>query len=99
MKMKSDEFTKIHNKMNVNRREFIKKMGAGAAGIAVSSSMSGMSAKSYKRIIGSNDRIQVAIAGLGRRLGAFYEPIASKKANVELLYLCDVMEKQRVKAL
>ena len=85
--------------MNVNRREFIKKISAGAAGIAVSGSIMGMPAKSYKRIIGSNDRIQVAIAGLGRRLGAFYEPIAAKKANVELVYLCDVMEKQRIRAL
>jgi len=85
--------------MNVNRRDFIKKMGAGAAGIAISGSIKGMSAKSYNKIIGSNDRIQVAIAGLGRRLGAYYEPIAVKQANVELVYLCDVMEKQRVNAL
>jgi len=85
--------------MNVNRRDFIKKMSVGAAGIAVSGSMRGMTAKSYQRIIGSNDRIQVAIAGLGRRLGAFYEPIAMKSANVELVYLCDVMEKQRIRAL
>ena len=52
--------------MKVNRREFIKRMSAGAAGIAVSNSIMSMPAKSYKRIIGSNDRIQVAIAGLGR---------------------------------
>lgn len=36
---------------------------------------------------------------MGRRLGAFYEPIAKKEANVELVYLCDVMESQRTKAL
>jgi predicted dehydrogenase len=59
----------------------------------------GMSAKSYSRIIGANDRLNVAIAGLGRRLGAFYAPIAHKEANVELVYLCDVMEKQRERAL
>lgn len=58
----------------------------------------GMTAKSYRRIIGANERVHVAIAGLGRRLGAFVEPLVMKQANVELVYLCDVMESQRVKA-
>ena len=65
--------------MSVNRRDFIKKMGVGAAGLAVGAPiMSNTSAKSYNRIIGSNDRVHVAIVGLGRRLGAFIEPIAMK---------------------
>ncbi len=81
-----------------SRRNFIKKTTLGGAGIAVAGSAMGMTAKSYSRIMGSNERIHVAIAGLGRRLGAFYEPIAKKEANVELLYLCDVMEKQRTNA-
>lgn len=85
--------------MNSSRRNFIKKGIAGAVGIAVGSSAMEISAKSYKRIIGANDRLNVAIAGLGRRLGAYYEPIAKKEANVELVYLCDVMEKQRERAL
>ena len=95
--------------MTVNRRDFIKKMGVGAAGLAVgapavsaatkSTSATSISAKSYNRIIGSNDRIHVAIVGLGRRLGAFVEPITSKKANVQLAYLCDVHEKQRNNAM
>ena len=82
-----------------NRRNFIKQIGAGAAGVAVAGSSVGMSAKSYGRIVGANDRLNVAIAGLGRRLGAYYEPIGKKEANVELVYLCDVMEKQRTKGL
>ncbi len=57
-----------------------------------------MSAKSYNRIIGANDRIHVAIQGLGRRLGGFIEPITTKKNNIELMYLCDVMKSQRDKA-
>lgn len=81
-----------------SRREFIKKSALGVAGIALGST-TGMSAKSYANIIGANDRINVAIIGLGRRLGAFYEPIALKGANVQLLYLCDVMEKQRTRAM
>lgn len=81
-----------------NRRDFLKKVTAGAAGVAVGGSAMGMSAKSYSRIIGANDRLNVAILGLGRRLGAFYEPIAQKQNNVELLYLCDVMKSQRENA-
>ena len=58
----------------------------------------GFSARSYGRILGANDRLNVAIAGLGRRLGAFYEPIAMKSSNVNLLYLCDVMDSQLTRA-
>jgi predicted dehydrogenase len=85
--------------MNSNRRDFIRNIATGSAGLALSGSAMGMSAKSYGRIVGSNERLYVAIAGLGRRLGAFYEPISKKEANVELVYLCDVMEKQRDRAL
>ncbi len=81
-----------------NRRDFLKKVSAGAAGVAVGGTAMGMSAKSYSKIIGSNDRINVAIMGLGRRLGAYYAPIGKKENNVELVYLCDVMKSQRESA-
>jgi predicted dehydrogenase len=84
--------------MSSDRRHFIKTVTAGAAGVAAGGSAMGMSARSYGRIIGANDRLYIAIAGLGRRLGAFLPPIAEKKNNVELLYLCDVMKSQREKA-
>ncbi|MCM5663098.1 Gfo/Idh/MocA family protein [Galbibacter mesophilus] len=81
------------------RRKFIKDTVLSGTAIAVGSSVMGMSASSYRNIIGSNERLNVAIAGLGRRVGAFYEPIALKQSNVNLMYLCDVMESQRTKAL
>lgn len=81
-----------------NRREFLKKVSAGAAGVSLAGVTSGMSARSYSKIIGANDRLFVAIAGLGRRLGAFTEPVSLKSSNVELVYLCDVMKSQREKA-
>ncbi len=84
--------------MSSNRRDFIKKASAGAAGIAFTGSLNAMTAKSYSNIIGANDRIHVAIQGLGRRYGAYIEPIANKKSNVKLLYLCDVMKSQRDRA-
>ena len=81
-----------------NRREFIKKVSAGAAGVAVGGTAIGMSAKSYSKIMGANEKLNLAIMGLGRRLGAYPEPIARKESNVELKYLCDVMEHQRTNA-
>ena len=84
--------------MSSNRREFLKKMSAGAAGVAVGGTALGMSAKSYGNIIGANDKLNIAIMGLGRRLGAFPPAFAQKENNVELKYLCDVMEHQRERA-
>ncbi|NOU61280.1 Gfo/Idh/MocA family oxidoreductase [Marinifilum caeruleilacunae] len=79
-----------------SRRDFIKTSTLATAGITMAGM--GMSAKSYGKIIGSNDRMQVAIAGLGRRYKAFLGGIAHKESNVELLYLCDVMDHQLEKA-
>ena len=49
------------------RRNFIGKTVAGLAGVAVSTGASSMSAVSYKRIIGSNDRINIGFLGCGSR--------------------------------
>lgn len=81
------------------RRSFINKSLLGGTALALSNTTMGMAASSYRNIIGANDRLNVAIAGLGRRVGAYYEPIAKKEANVRLAYLCDVMEKSRLNAL
>ncbi|MCF8715128.1 Gfo/Idh/MocA family oxidoreductase [Joostella atrarenae] len=81
------------------RRNFIKNTVLSSTAIAVGSSVMGMPASSYRRIIGSNERLNVAVAGLGRRLGAYYEPISRKSSNVNLMYLCDVMESQRARAM
>ena len=85
--------------MSSDRRNFIKKTVLGAAGATlVSNSANAMSAKSYRKIIGANDRIHIALQGLGRRYPAYVDAIANKKNNVELVYLCDVMKSQRDKA-
>ena len=66
-----------------NRRDFIKKSSLGSLGLAGVSSMK-MTAQSYNNIIGANDRLHIAIAGLGRRLGAFLDPISHKKCPFDL---------------
>lgn len=84
--------------MNSDRRKFIKKTALGAVGVAMGGTLNAMSAKSYSNIIGANDRINLAIQGLGRRYPGFVAPIVDVKNNVRLLYLCDVMKSQRDKA-
>ncbi len=85
--------------MSTNRRSFIKKAAVGAIGVTLGSKVNAMSAKSYSNIIGANDRINVAIQGLGRRYGAYKSPIINKDNNIKLLYLCDVMKSQRDRAV
>ena len=84
--------------MKSNRRNFIKRTSTGILGAFVSTSFTNSSAKSYNKIIGSNDRINIAIQGLGRRLPGFTKAISDKNNNIELSYLCDVMKSQRIKA-
>lgn len=66
MNNKLNQFTKLNTIMNKqNRRDFIRKSTLGGLGLASASTM-GMSAQSYRNIAGANDRLNVAIAGLGR---------------------------------
>lgn len=78
-----------------NRRSFIQKSAVGAVGLT----LGGMSfsPKSYARIIGANDRINIALIGLGRRVPSYYPGISDKSNNVNVSYLCDVMKSQREK--
>ncbi|GAA5520316.1 Gfo/Idh/MocA family oxidoreductase [Aliifodinibius salicampi] len=76
-----------------SRKDFIKKATLGAGGLAL-----GLSAKSYGRVMGANDRINIAIMGCGRRVGAYYE-ILSSDYNTNLSWLCDVKASQRTKVI
>ena len=75
-----------------SRREFIKKSVLTVGGLAL-----GFSAKSYANIMGANDRIRVAFAGCGRRVGAYYATLIAAANNVQLAYICDVKKSQRDK--
>lgn len=79
-----------------SRRLFLKKSVIASSAIAIGGA--GMSAKSYGSILGSNEKLNVALFGLGRRMGAFTAPIMNKSNNVNLSYICDVMQSQIDKA-
>jgi len=84
--------------MKTSRRNFIKQTATAAVGVGLVGSANSMSAKSYRNIVGANDRVNLAIQGLGRRYSAYIDGIAAKENNVRLHYLCDVMPGQLEKA-
>ena len=69
----------------------------GIVGASILSPFHKSSAKSYSRIIGSNDRITLAFQGLGRRFPGLLNSSLEMK-NVEIKYFCDVMDQQIDKA-
>ena len=75
--------------MGTTRRKFIRNSALGTAGIMIGGAT--LSAKSYRNIIGSNDRLNIGVIGLGRRLRGYIAPITAAESNVRLAYLCDVM--------
>jgi len=73
------------------RREFIQKSALGAAGLT-------LGAKSYSRIIGSNDRVRVAIVGYSDRFRASLSPAfmgLAKELNFEFTAVADLWSKRR----
>ena len=54
-----------------DRREFIQKSAIGAAGLTLGGMA--MSAKSYGRIIGANDRVRVGILGFSNRFESAWD--------------------------
>ena len=67
------------------RREFIDAMAVGAAGVAI-----GVTAKSYARILGANERLNFAIIGLNGRGYAHLAGIKANKASARVTSVCDV---------
>ncbi len=74
------------------RRDFIRNSALGAAGIAIGGM--GFSSKSYASIVGANERINMAIIGIGGRGTAHISAWCKLKDshNVHLKTLCDTDE-------
>jgi predicted dehydrogenase len=71
------------------RRDFIKKVAAGSAGLAIGGAVYGLSAKSYRNIQGANDKIRVGIIGVNGR-GNGMGRTFSRQPNTEVGTVCDV---------
>lgn len=88
---------RIIPKSSTNRREFLKTAAAGAAALTLGPVA--LSAKSYRRIPGANERIQIAIQGCNRRFDGLLPSFRQLKDNVSLVYVCDVDARRQEKAV
>ena len=82
--------------MKSNRRTFIKSTAIGTTGIAIGGL--GMTAKSYGRIIGANDRIQVGVVGFSNRVkGALIPAFMNHKdeLNFDIVAISDIWNERR----
>jgi len=82
--------------MENSRRDFIKKAGLASAGIVLAGQ--GMSAMSYNKIIGANDRVNVGIIGFSDRLkGALLPSLKNhyKELNFEVTAISDIWKVRR----
>jgi len=69
----------------VTRREFLDTLALGTAGLAIAST-----AKSYGRILGSNDRVNFAVIGLNSRAYAHLASLKANKDAARVSHVCDV---------
>jgi predicted dehydrogenase len=69
----------------MTRRKFIDSIAVGAASLAVTST-----AKSYSQIVGSNERLNFAIAGLNSRGYAHLAGLQANKRAARVSHVCDV---------
>src|SRR5258708_40286195 len=69
----------------ITRREFLDALAVGAAGLAV-----GTTAKSYGRVMGSNDRLNFAVIGLNGRGYAHIAGLKADRSAARISHVCDV---------
>ncbi len=82
--------------MKNSRRLFIKQAALAGAGVAVGNL--GFSAKSYKRIMGANDRIRVGVVGFSDRHKDAHIPSFMnhyKELNFDLVAVSDIWKNRR----
>jgi predicted dehydrogenase len=87
----------MENNESNSRREFIKNTALTTAGIAAL----GISARSYGRIIGANDRVNVGIVGFSSRFRSSLFPCFmnhAKELNFEFVGVSDIWNRRRDEA-
>ncbi len=87
----------------ISRRQFIKEAGAISAGVVLASyglsAQNRLSAKSYNRVLGANDRVNLAFVGLNGRGSSLMNTFGKSVKNVAATYLCDVDSNVLAKAM
>src|SRR5579884_2760417 len=67
------------------RREFLDTVAKGTAVVAFTST-----ARSYGRILGSNDRLNFAVIGLNGRAHAHLSSLKANERSARISHVCDV---------
>ena len=88
--------------MSTNRRDFLKTATTAATALgAASKALAAKSAKSAGRVVGANDRINVAVIGNGGRggyVGHKFAEVGAANGNAQIVAICDVYQKRVTKA-
>jgi predicted dehydrogenase len=71
--------------MMATRREFLDALAVSAATLAV-----GTTARSYRQILGSNDRLNFAVIGLNGRAYAHLSALKANRSAARISHVCDV---------
>ncbi|MEP6949249.1 MAG: Gfo/Idh/MocA family oxidoreductase [Ginsengibacter sp.] len=82
--------------MQQSRRDFIKKTAITTAGVYIGASA--FSAKSYRNIIGANDRVRVGVVGFSDRHRSSHIPSFMnhyKELNFDVVAVSDIWKKRR----
>ena len=71
--------------MTTTRREFLDALALGTAGLAIATT-----ARSYSRILGSNDKLNFAVIGLNGRAYAHLSALKANRRAARISHVCDV---------
>src|SRR5512142_1832132 len=84
-----------------NRRDFLKFAGASSLALGAQSAFAKASGKGSNRVIGANDRINVAVVGYGGRgeyvANQFARYAEKNKDACRISAVCDVWERRKNK--
>src|ERR1700740_1219905 len=82
-------------KQKLSRRDFIGKTAAGLASVTMTGAVA--SAASYRRIRGSNDRVNIGFLGCGSRSRDHLEIVknSEKDKNMGAIAVCDLWKFNR----
>src|SRR5687768_3954559 len=86
-------------KAPVSRRDFIRRSAASAAAAGAAASV--LSAASYARAYGANERLRVGFVGVGGRCQAHIDSVLNLQAageKIEAAAVCDVFNVNRDKS-
>lgn len=82
--------------MTASRRDFLKNSARAAAGVYVGTF--GLSAKSYARVLGANDRVSVGVVGFSDRFRGAHVPSFLnhyKELNFDIIAVSDIWKLRR----